>query len=147
VARLGSYIPLPGTPRGAGLVMNQNGGGMSTSSTPCRVARSHGGLRPGHHVSHFRLDHYSADDDGVSGTGSAEEERGGAQVLNQYTRYFTARWRDPLRHRGGLEHFGGQSHIVTILTFFRINAVITLTGAPLLMGSADHQRGVGNGIS
>ena len=82
-----------------------------------------------------------------------KEGEAGRKVLNQYTRYFTVALA-MIQAYGialGLEHFGGQAHIVLhpgIL--FRIGAVVTLTGGTMLLmwiGEQITSRGVGNGIS
>jgi len=82
-----------------------------------------------------------------------KEGEAGRKVLNQYTRYFTVVLA-MVQAYGiaiGLEHFGGQSHIVIHPgLFFRIGAVITLTGGTVLLmwiGEQITSRGVGNGIS
>jgi len=82
-----------------------------------------------------------------------KEGEAGRKVINQYTRYFTVALA-MIQSYGialGLEHMGGQNHIVIQPGFFfRIGAVITLTcGTMLLMwiGEQITSRGVGNGIS
>jgi preprotein translocase subunit SecY len=82
-----------------------------------------------------------------------KEGEAGRKVLNQYTRYFTVALA-MIQAYGiaiGLEHFGGQGHIVINPGwFFRIGAVVTLTGGTMLLmwiGEQITSRGVGNGIS
>ena len=82
-----------------------------------------------------------------------KEGEAGRKILNQYTRYFTVALA-MIQAYGiamGLEHFGGQGHVVIHPGFmFRIGAVITLTGGTMLLmwiGEQITSRGVGNGIS
>ena len=82
-----------------------------------------------------------------------KEGEAGRKVINQYTRYFTVGLA-MVQAYGialGLEHFGGQAHIVLHPGFlFRIGAVVTLTGGTVLLmwiGEQITSRGVGNGIS
>ena len=82
-----------------------------------------------------------------------KEGEAGRKVINQYTRYFTVALA-MVQAYGiaiGLEHFGGQATIVIHPgLFFRIGAVITLTGGTMLLmwiGEQITSRGVGNGIS
>ena len=82
-----------------------------------------------------------------------KEGEAGRKVINQYTRYFTVALA-MIQAYGialGLEHFGGQAHIVLHPgLLFRIGAVVTLTGGTVLLmwiGEQITSRGVGNGIS
>lgn len=82
-----------------------------------------------------------------------KEGEAGRKILNQYTRYFTVALA-VVQAYGiaiGLEHFGGANPIVMNPGwFFRIGAVITLTGGTMLLmwiGEQITSRGVGNGIS
>jgi preprotein translocase subunit SecY len=82
-----------------------------------------------------------------------KEGEAGRKVINQYTRYFTVVLA-MVQAYGialGLEHMGGSNHIVIHPgLFFRIGAVITLTGGTVLLmwiGEQITSRGVGNGIS
>jgi preprotein translocase subunit SecY len=82
-----------------------------------------------------------------------KEGEAGRKVLNQYTRYFTVALAIVQAYgiAIGLEHFGGGTPIVMEPGwFFRIGAVITLTGGTMLLmwiGEQITSRGVGNGIS
>src|SRR5688572_26496668 len=83
-----------------------------------------------------------------------KEGEAGRKVLNQYTRYFTVALA-VVQAYGiaiGLEHFGGGGTPIVMDPgwFFRIGAVITLTGGTMLLmwiGEQITSRGVGNGIS
>jgi preprotein translocase subunit SecY len=82
-----------------------------------------------------------------------KEGEAGRKILNQYTRYFTVVLAVVQAYgiAVGLEHLGGQNPIVIHPgLFFRISAVITLTGGTVLLmwiGEQITSRGVGNGIS
>ena len=82
-----------------------------------------------------------------------KEGAAGQKIINQYTRYFTVVLAVVQAYgiAVGLEHFGGQAHIVIHPGwFFRIGAIITLTGGTMLLmwiGEQITSRGVGNGIS
>ena len=157
VARLGSYIPMPGIdPAALAQVMNQNGGGMLdifntlSGGAVGRMAVFALGIMPYISASIIiqLMTTVFPELEALKKEGEA-----GRKVLNQYTRYFTVALA-MIQAYGiavGLEHFGGQSHIVISPgLFFRINAVITLTGGTVLLmwiGEQITSRGVGNGIS
>src|SRR5580692_5274682 len=65
-----------------------------------------------------------------------KEGEAGRKVINQYTRYITVALA-MIQAYGialGLEHFGGQAHIVLHPgLLFRIGAVVTLTGGTMLL--------------
>src|SRR5215469_13712992 len=79
-----------------------------------------------------------------------KEGEAGRKIINQYTRYGTVGLA-ALQAYGialGLEHWG--SVVIAPGWFFRISAVITLTGGTILLmwlGEQITSRGVGNGIS
>ena len=81
-----------------------------------------------------------------------KEGEAGRKILNQYTRYGTvAAGHDPglwHRHRAGA--LAARRVVIHPGLFFRIGAVITLTGGTMLLmwiGEQITSRGVGNGIS
>src|SRR6201991_2525341 len=82
-----------------------------------------------------------------------KEGEAGRKIINQYTRYFTVALAIVQTYgiAMGLEHFGGQNHIVIQHgVMFRIGAAITLNGCHMLLmwiGEQITSRGVGNGIS
>jgi len=157
VARLGSYIPLPGIdPAALAQVMQQSGGGMLdifntlSGGAVGRMAVFALGIMPYISASIIiqlmttvfpKLEELK------------KEGEAGRKVINQYTRYLTVVLAVVQAYgiAVGMEHFGGQSHIVIHPgLFFRIGAVITLTGGTVLLmwiGEQITSRGVGNGIS
>src|ERR1700704_3934163 len=157
VARLGSYIPMPGIdPVALGQVMNQSGGGMLDIFNPLsggavgRMAVFALGIMPYISASIIiqLMTTVFPELEALKKEGEA-----GRKILNQYTRYFTVALA-MIQAYGiamGLEHFGGQGHVVIHPGFmFRIGAVITLTGGTMLLmwiGEQITSRGVGNGIS
>jgi preprotein translocase subunit SecY len=157
VARLGSYIPLPGIdPAALAQVMNQSGGGMLdifntlSGGAVGRMAVFALGIMPYISASIIiqLMTTVFPELEALKKEGEA-----GRKVLNQYTRYFTVALAVVQAYgiAVGLEHFGGASHIVLHPgLFFRIGAVITLTGGTVLLmwiGEQITSRGVGNGIS
>jgi preprotein translocase subunit SecY len=157
VARLGSYIPLPGIdPAQLALVMQQSGGGMLdifntlSGGAVGRMAVFALGIMPYISASIIMqlMTTVFPELEALKKEGEA-----GRKVLNQYTRYFTVVLAVVQAYgiAVGLEHFGGQSNIVIHPgLFFRIGAVITLTGGTVLLmwiGEQITSRGVGNGIS
>ena len=157
VARLGSYIPLPGIdPAQLALVMQQSGGGMLdifntlSGGAVGRMAVFALGIMPYISASIIMqlMTTVFPELEALKKEGEA-----GRKVLNQYTRYFTVVLAMVQAYgiAVGLEHFGGQSNIVIHPgLFFRIGAVITLTGGTVLLmwiGEQITSRGVGNGIS
>src|ERR1700744_228439 len=156
VARLGVYIPMPGIdPAALAQQVGHSGGLLDMFDTLAGGAASRMGI--------FAL--------GIMPYISAsiiiqlmttvfpelealkKEGEAGRKILNQYTRYFTVVLAMVQAYgiAVGLEHFGGQGHIVINPgIFFRIGAVITLTGGTMLLmwiGEQITSRGVGNGIS
>jgi preprotein translocase subunit SecY len=157
VARLGSYIPLPGIdPAQLALVMQQSGGGMLdifntlSGGAVGRMAVFALGIMPYISASIIMqlMTTVFPELEKLKKEGEA-----GRKIINQYTRYFTVVLAIVQAYgiAVGLEHFGGQSNIVIHPgLFFRICAVITLTGGTVLLmwiGEQITSRGVGNGIS
>jgi preprotein translocase subunit SecY len=157
VARLGSYIPMPGIdPAALSQVMNQNGGGMLdifntlSGGAVGRMAVFALGIMPYISASIIiqLMTTVFPELEALKKEGEA-----GRKIINQYTRYFTVVLAVIQAYgiAAGLEHFGGQSHIVIHPgMLFRIGAVITLTGGTVLLmwiGEQITSRGVGNGIS
>jgi preprotein translocase subunit SecY len=157
VARIGSYIPMPGIdPAALAQQLSQQGGGLLdvfntlTGGAASRMAIFALGIMPYISASIIMqlMTTVFPELEALKKEGAA-----GQKVINQYTRYFTVvlavvqAWGIAM----GLEHFGGQSHIVIHPGwFFRIGAVITLTGGTMLLmwiGEQITSRGVGNGIS
>ena len=157
VARIGSYIPMPGVdPAALAAQIQQQGGGLLdvfntlTGGAASRMAVFALGIMP--YISASIIIQLMTT---VFPELEALKKEGesGRKVLNQYTRYFTVilavvqAWGIAI----GLEHLGGQTPIVIHPGwFFRIGAVITLTGGTMLLmwiGEQITSRGVGNGIS
>ena len=157
VARIGTYIPMPGIdPAALAQQINQQGGGLLdvfntlAGGAVNRMAVFALGIMPYISASIIMqlMTTVFPELEALKKEGEA-----GRKVINQYTRYFTVALA-MIQAYGiamGLEHFGGQSHIVLhpgIL--FRVGAVITLTGGTILLmwiGEQITSRGVGNGIS
>ena len=95
VARLGTYIPMPGIdPSELCAPADQPAAGRRARHLQHAVGRrgaAHGDLRARHHALHLGLDHHSADDDGVSRAGSAEERRRGRAARPSTSTRATAR--------------------------------------------------------
>ncbi|HKQ11595.1 MAG TPA: preprotein translocase subunit SecY [Rhizomicrobium sp.] len=157
VARLGSYIPLPGIdPAALAQVMQQSGGGMLdifntlSGGAVGRMAVFALGIMPYISASIIiqLMTTVFPELESLKKEGEA-----GRKVINQYTRYLTVVLAVVQAYgiAVGMEHFGGQNHIVIHPgLFFRIGAVITLTGGTVLLmwiGEQITSRGVGNGIS
>src|SRR5258706_4233106 len=156
VARIGSYIPMPGIdPAALALQMSQSGGLLDVFNTLSggavgRMAVFALGIMPYISASIIiqLMTTVFPELEALKKEGEA-----GRKVLNQYTRYFTVVLAMVQAYgiAVGLEHFGGQSQIVIHPGwFFRIGAVITLTGGTMLLmwiGEQITSRGVGNGIS
>src|SRR6201991_2229415 len=157
VARLGTYIPMPGIdPAALAQQINQGGAGLLdvfntlAGGAVNRMAIFALGIMPYISASIIiqLMTTVFPELEALKKEGEA-----GRKVLNQYTRYFTVVLA-VIQAYGialGLEHFGGQAHIVIQPgLLFRIGAVITLTGGTMLLmwiGEQITSRGVGNGIS
>src|ERR1700749_4969197 len=155
VARLGTYIPMPGIdPRAPAQQINQTGGGLLdvfnvlAGGAVQRMAIFALGIMPYISASIIiqLMTTVFPELEALKKEGEA-----GRKVINQYTRYGTVGLA-AIQAYGiaiGLEHWG--SHVVINPGFFfRITAMITLTcGTMLLMwiGEQITSRGVGNGIS
>ncbi len=157
VARIGTYIPMPGIdPAALALQIQQSGGGLLdvfntlAGGAVNRMAIFALGIMPYISASIIiqLMTTVFPELEALKKEGEA-----GRKVLNQYTRYFTVVLAMVQAYgiAVGLEHFGGQSQIVIHPGwFFRIGAVITLTGGTMLLmwiGEQITSRGVGNGIS
>src|ERR1700761_419813 len=157
VARLGTYIPMPGIdPAGMARLMSTQAGGfldvfnVLAGGAVQRMAIFSLGIMPYISASIIiqLMTTVFPELDALKKEGEA-----GRKIINQYTRYFTVALAVVQAYgiAMGLEHFGGQSHIVLHPGFmFRIGAVITLTGGTILLmwiGEQITSRGVGNGIS
>src|SRR5579885_743899 len=157
VARLGTYIPMPGIdPAALAQQINQTGGGLLdvfnvlAGGAVQRMAIFALGIMPYISASIIiqLMTTVFPELEALKKEGEA-----GRKVLNQYTRYGTVVLA-AIQAYGiaiGLEHLGGQNPIVIHPgLFFRIGAVITLTGGTILLmwiGEQITSRGVGNGIS
>jgi preprotein translocase subunit SecY len=157
VARIGTFIPMPGIdPAALAQQMQQSGGGLLdvfntfSGGAVQRMAIFALGIMPYISASIIiqLMQTVFPELEALKKEGEA-----GRKVINQYTRYFTVALAVVQAYgiAMGLEHFGGQSHIVMHPGFmFRIGAVITLTGGTILLmwiGEQITSRGVGNGIS
>lgn len=157
VARIGSYIPMPGIdPAALAQQIQQTGGGLLdvfntlSGGAVGRMAVFALGIMPYISASIIiqLMTTVFPELEALKKEGAA-----GQKVINQYTRYGTVAlaavqaWGIAV----GLEHFGGASQVVIQPgMFFRIGAVITLTGGTMLLmwiGEQITSRGVGNGIS
>src|ERR1700759_3815217 len=157
VARLGSYIPMPGIdPAVLAQQIQQQGGGLLdvfntlSGGTVGRMAIFALGIMPYISASIIiqLMTTVFPELEALKKEGEA-----GRKVLNQYTRYFTVALAI-IQGYGiaiGLEHVSsGHSVVIHPGLFFRIGAVITLTGGTMLLmwiGEQITSRGVGNGIS
>src|ERR1700749_1203513 len=134
IARLGTYIPMPGIDPAqlAQMMQHQSGGVLDVFNVLAggaigRMAIFALGIMP--YISASIIMQLM-----TTVIPSLEEVKkegeAGQKIINQYTRYFTVVLA-MIQAYGiaiGLEHFGGQSHIVINPgIFFRIGAVITLT--------------------
>ena len=157
VARLGTYIPMPGIDPAvlAQQVQQQAGGLLDVFNTLAggavnRMAIFALGIMPYISASIIMqlMTTVFPELEALKKEGEA-----GRKVINQYTRYFTVALAIVQAYgiAIGLEHFGGTGQIVMNPGwFFRIGAVITLTGGTMLLmwiGEQITSRGVGNGIS
>src|SRR5664279_4158277 len=157
VARLGTYIPMPGIdPAALAQQINQTSGGLLdvfnvlAGGAVQRMAIFALGIMPYISASIIiqLMTTVFPELEALKKEGEA-----GRKIINQYTRYFTVALA-MIQAYGislGLEHLGGQSHIVIHPgLMFRLGAVITLTGGTMLLmwiGEQITSRGVGNGIS
>jgi preprotein translocase subunit SecY len=154
VARLGSYIPMPGIdPAVLAQQMQQQGTGLLdvfntlSGGAVGRMAIFALGIMP--YISASIIIQLMTTVFPELETLKKEGEAG-RKVLNQYTRYGTVGLA-MVQAYGiaiGLEHFGHA--VINPGFFFRITAMITLTGGTILLmwiGEQITSRGVGNGIS
>ena len=157
VARIGTYIPMPGIdPAALQQIIARQGGGLLdvfntfSGGAVGRMAIFALGIMPYISASIIMqlMTTVFPELEALKKEGAA-----GQKVINQYTRYFTVvlaviqAWGIAI----GLEHLGGTpSAVIHPGLFFRIGAVITLTGGTVLLmwiGEQITSRGVGNGIS
>src|SRR5580692_7287013 len=154
VARLGSYIPMPGIdPAALAQQLQQQGGGLLdvfntlSGGAVGRMAIFALGIMP--YISASIIIQLMTTVFPELETLKKEGEAG-RKVLNQYTRYGTVGLA-MIQAYGiaiGLEHWGHA--VLNPGFFFRITAMITLTGGTILLmwiGEQITSRGVGNGIS
>src|SRR5580765_9029792 len=154
VARIGTYIPMPGIdPAALALQIQQTGGGLLdvfntlAGGAVNRMAIFALGIMPYISASIIiqLMTTVFPELEALKKEGEA-----GRKTLNQYTRYGTVALA-AIQAYGiaiGLEHWG---HVVIAPgLFFRLSAVVTLTGGTILLmwiGEQITSRGVGNGIS
>ncbi len=154
VARLGTYIPMPGIdPAELGRQLSQQTGGLLdvfnvlAGGAISRMAIFSLGIMPYISASIIiqLMTTVFPELENLKKEGEA-----GRKIINQYTRYGTVGLA-AIQAYGiaiGLEHWG---HVVIAPgLFFRLSAVITLTGGTVLLmwiGEQITSRGVGNGIS
>ncbi|MDE2466644.1 MAG: preprotein translocase subunit SecY, partial [Alphaproteobacteria bacterium] len=154
VCRLGTYIPMPGIdPTALAQQLNQQQGGLLdifnvlAGGAIGRMAIFALGIMPYISASIIiqLMTTVFPELDKLKKEGAA-----GQKTINQYTRYGTVGLA-ALQAYGiaiGLEHWGNV--VIDPGWFFRITAIITLTGGTVLLmwlGEQITQRGVGNGIS
>ncbi|HEY0283706.1 MAG TPA: preprotein translocase subunit SecY [Rhizomicrobium sp.] len=154
VARLGTYIPMPGIdPAGMANFINTQGGGLLdvfntlAGGAVQRMAIFALGIMPYISASIIMqlMTAVFPELEALKKEGAA-----GQKVINQYTRYGTVAL-------AAIQAFGiavgleqGQGIVLEPGMFFRMTAVITLTGGTILLmwiGEQITSRGVGNGIS
>src|ERR1700761_1396485 len=154
VARLGTYIPMPGIdPAGMARLMSSQAGGfldvfnVLAGGAVQRMAIFSLGIMPYISASIIiqLMTTVFPELDKLKKEGEA-----GRKVINQYTRYGTVGLAmvHALAIAIGLEHTRGI--VIAPGWFFRMEAVITLTGGTILLmwiGEQITSRGVGNGIS
>ncbi|HXC56284.1 MAG TPA: preprotein translocase subunit SecY [Rhizomicrobium sp.] len=154
VARLGTYIPMPGIdPAELGRQLSQQSGGLLdvfnvlAGGAISRMAIFSLGIMPYISASIIiqLMTTVFPELENLKKEGEA-----GRKIINQYTRYGTVALA-AIQAYGialGLEHWG---HVVIAPgLFFRLSAVVTLTGGTVLLmwiGEQITSRGVGNGIS
>ena len=154
VARLGTYIPMPGIdPAAIAEQLQQQGGGLLdvfntlAGGAVNRMAIFALGIMP--YISASIIIQLMTTVFPELETLKKEGEAG-RKILNQYTRYGTVGLA-MIQAYGiavGLEHWGHA--VINPGYFFRISAMITLTGGTVLLmwiGEQITSRGVGNGIS
>jgi len=154
VARLGTYIPMPGIdPAALAQQINQTGGGLLdvfnvlAGGAVQRMAIFALGIMPYISASIIiqLMTTVFPELEALKKEGEA-----GRKVINQYTRYGTVGLA-AVQAYGiaiGLEHWGNV--VIHPGFFFRLTAMITLTGGTILLmwiGEQITSRGVGNGIS
>ena len=154
VARLGTYIPMPGIdPSALAQQLNQQQGGILdifnvlAGGAIGRMAIFALGIMPYISASIIiqLMTTVFPELEALKKEGAA-----GQKIINQYTRYGTVGLA-ALQAYGiaiGLEHWGNV--VIDPGWFFRISAIITLTGGTILLmwiGEQITSRGVGNGIS
>ena len=154
VARLGTYIPMPGIdPAALAQQINQTGGGLLdvfnvlAGGAVQRMAIFALGIMPYISASIIiqLMTTVFPELEALKKEGEA-----GRKILNQYTRYGTVALA-AIQAYGiaiGLEHWGNV--VIHPGFFFRVTAMITLTGGTVLLmwiGEQITSRGVGNGIS
>ena len=154
VARLGTYIPMPGIdPAGMARFINTQGGGLLdvfntlAGGAVQRMAIFALGIMPYISASIIMqlMTTVFPELEALKKEGAA-----GQKVINQYTRYGTV-------VLAAVQAFGiavgleqGQGIVLEPGMFFRLTAVVTLTGGTILLmwiGEQITSRGVGNGIS
>lgn len=154
VTRLGTYIPMPGIdPAGLARFIGQQGGGLLdifntlAGGAVSRMAIFALGIMPYISASIIMqlFTTVFPELEALKKEGAA-----GQKIINQYTRYGTVGLAaiQAFAIAVGLEH--GQGIVLEPGWFFRISAVITLTGGTMLLmwlGEQITSRGVGNGIS
>jgi len=154
VARLGTYIPMPGIdPAQLAQQLNQQGGGLLdvfnvlSGGAVGRMAIFALGIMPYISASIIiqLMTTVFPELDQLKKEGAA-----GQKQINQYTRYGTVGLAALQAYAIaiGLEHWGNV--VIDPGWFFRISAVITMTGGTILLmwiGEQITTRGVGNGIS
>jgi len=154
VARLGTYIPMPGIdPAGMAHFINSQGGGLLdvfntlAGGAVQRMAIFALGIMPYISASIIMqlMTTVFPELEALKKEGAA-----GQKIINQYTRYGTVGLA-AVQAFGiaiGLEH--AQGIVLNPGMFFRMTAVVTLTGGTILLmwiGEQITSRGVGNGIS
>jgi preprotein translocase subunit SecY len=154
VTRIGTYIPMPGIdPAGLARFINEQGGGLLdifntlAGGAVSRMAIFALGIMPYISASIIMqlMTTVFPELETLKKEGAA-----GQKVINQYTRYGTVGLAavQAFAIAVGLEH--GQGIVLEPGLFFRLTAVITLTGGTMLLmwiGEQITSRGVGNGIS
>jgi preprotein translocase subunit SecY len=154
VARVGAYIPIPGIdPNAMADLMKRQGGGLLdifntlTGGAVGHMAIFALGIMPYISASIIMqlMTTVFPELEALKKEGAA-----GQKVINQYTRYGTVALAavQAFAIAIGLEH--GQGVVLEPGMFFRITAMITLTGGTILLmwiGEQITSRGVGNGIS
>ncbi|MDE2183769.1 MAG: preprotein translocase subunit SecY [Alphaproteobacteria bacterium] len=154
VARIGTYIPMPGIdPAGMARFITQQGGGLLdvfntlAGGAVQRMAIFALGIMPYISASIIMqlMTTVFPELEALKKEGAA-----GQKIINQYTRYGTVALA-AIQAFGiaiGLEH--AQGIVLEPGMFFRLTAVVTLTGGTILLmwiGEQITSRGVGNGIS